>query len=619
MDDVFVLLDDCDATDFRPSSRLYTGYVRQHVCRDPGHLDDFWRQLDAEIAGGLHAALFVDYEWGARLIKAGHETLGAHDGTLRVLLFNQLQHLESVKVGAWLKARDGSETPSVAGVMSLTPTVDQDAFEADIGRILELISAGETYQVNYTYRLHARQFGSPVGFYRRLLSLQPVSFGCLAALPALEAHTADAPVTNWVLSCSPELFVRNESGRLITRPMKGTAPRERDAIGDDARGLWLSQDPKNLAENVMIVDLLRNDLGRISQTGSVKVPKLFALESYRTVHQLTSTVESQIRPKVSFPDVLRALFPCGSVTGTPKVHTMDLIARLETTPRGLYCGAIGWVDPATMPAMAPDFCLSVAIRTMQLGPVSHDTRAATLGVGGGVVIDSTPCSEFDETRVKARFLTQLDPGFTLFETLLLRAGKLRHLSLHMARLQHSAAALGFKFEEIQALRALQEEAQTLGDGGTHRVRLDLHHGGMVTVKSAPLEPFADKPVALLMAPNEVPTQESALLAFKTSLRSTYDAAIRLAIQQGAFDALFVNPQGMLTEGGRSSVFVKLQGRWYTPSLESGVLPGVMRSRVLALSHGIIEREIHGDELAYAQALAVCNALRGVLRAVLRPV
>jgi para-aminobenzoate synthetase/4-amino-4-deoxychorismate lyase len=188
----------------------------------------------------------------------------------------------------------------------------------------------------------------------------------------------------------------------------------------------------------------------------------------------------------------------------------------------------------------------------------------------------------------------------------------------LARLQTSAAALGFKFEASQAIRALQDHTRALGDGGTHRVRLDLHHDGMVTVKSAPLEPLPDQPVSLLMAPNPVPTQERSLLAHKTSLRSTYDAAIQAATRQGAFDALFVNPQGMLTEGGRSSVFVKLNGRWYTPSLESGVLPGVMRARVLALSPGMIEREIHSDELAHAQALAVCNALRGVLRAVLQP-
>ncbi len=614
MDDVFVLLDDCYATSLRPSSRLYTGFAHQHVCVDPQHLDAVWHLAEADIARGLHAAVFIDYEWGARLLHAGHRRLGPQEGVFRILLFNTLTHLDEVQVSAWLAERDGGAGPTPAGVMALQPSVSRSAFEEGIASILDLIRAGETYQVNYTYRLKGQQFGSPLGLYRRLRSVQPVAFGCLAALPPESANADDTDATRWVLSCSPELFVRNAGGHLTTRPMKGTASRGSGAPAEDAGPQWLSRDPKNRAENVMIVDLLRNDLGRISEIGSVKVPKLFAVETHSTLHQMTSTVESQILPDLGFADVLRALFPCGSITGTPKLHTMDLIADLETTPRGLYCGAIGWVDAPTSPRIAADFCLSVAIRTLQLGPAVHAMRSLTLGVGGGVVIDSTEASEFDETQVKARFLTGLDPGFSLFETLLLRHGNLRHLNLHMKRLQHSAAILGFRFDEAAIRQALQVHVRSLPAPQNHRVRLDLCHDGSVAIQAVLLEPLASVPVSLVWAATEVPVHERALLAHKTSLRQTYDAAIRQAMQQGAFDAVFVNPHGMVTEGARCTLFVKIDGQWCTPSLESGVLPGILRSRVLRMSPGIISRPIHKDELAHAQDFAVCNALRGVVRA-----
>ena len=613
-DQVFVLLDDCKATAGHPASRLYTGYAHLRVCADPQTLDTFWQEVEADMAAGLHAAVFADYEWGARLLQAGHQSLPANSGALRVLLFRSLQTLSAPQVEDWLARRDGSTAPSVAGVMALEPSVTRVEFEEGIHNILALIRAGETYQVNYTYRLQGQQFGTPTGLYRRLRAKQPVSFGCLAALPLADGSTPPAQDQTWVVSCSPELFVRNQGGHLTTRPMKGTAPRDFETKAEDVRGHWLSQDPKNLAENVMIVDLLRNDLGRISEIGSVKVPKLFAVETYSTVHQMTSTVESRIRPGLRFPDVLRALFPCGSITGTPKVHTMDLIAKLETRPRGLYCGAIGWMEPAQAGATVGDFCLSVAIRTMELGPMVNETRALTLGVGGGVVIDSTAGSEFDETLVKARFLTQLDPGFTLFETIRVRAGKALQMPRHLARLQRSAAALGFACDPLHWQQTVAQYVGTLAPAVQHRVRVDLSHDGSLALTSAALEPIARRPVTLVWAEDSVPPPERALLAHKTSLRTAYDTAIRQAMQQGAFDAVFVNAQGYITEGGRSSLLVRLDGVWYTPALQCGALPGVMRSRVLRLCPGVVERPIHRDELARAQDMAVCNALRGVLRA-----
>ena len=364
----------------------------------------------------------------------------------------------------------------------------------------------------------------------------------------------------------------------------------------------------------MIVDLLRNDLGRISEIGSVKVPLLFLVETYRTVHQMTSTVESRIRPEVDMPGVLRALFPCGSITGTPKVHTMDLIAELEDGPRGLYCGAIGWVEPGSAAQRCGDFCLSVAIRTLTLGATSGQKRPAVLGVGGGIVLDSTHGSEFEETRVKSRFLTEVDPGFTLFETLLLRKGRLRHRELHLARLTASAQALGFRLDAAHLRAQLAHYIAALAPETNYRVRLDLEHQGAVRLAHAVLDDLPRGPVRLVLAGEAVPAGELALLGYKTSLRTAYDRAIRAAVAQGAFDAVFVNDQGCVTEGARSTVLAKIDGQWWTPPLASGLLPGVMRTRLLRMRPGIGQKLLTLDDLYQAQELAVCSSLRGVLRA-----
>jgi para-aminobenzoate synthetase / 4-amino-4-deoxychorismate lyase len=402
MSEVFALLDDSHATRGDPLSRLYTGFEREHRCVDPATLDAVWAAVDADQRAGLHAVLLADYEWGAKLMKAGHAALAPDDAScLRVLMFRDLQRLASDEVAAWLASHGDVGT---CGVRNLVPSVDRAAFTQAIDRIHEAIRAGETYQVNYTYRLTGEAYGSPVDLYRRLRARQPVAFGALFALPD-EGRGA-----MHVLSCSPELFLRHDGGLLTARPMKGTAPRITAPESDSETARLLSLDIKNRAENLMIVDLLRNDLGRIAQTGSVKVPSLFAIEPYATLFQMTSTVNARVKPEVGFADLLRAVFPCGSITGAPKHHTMELIAGLESTPRGLYCGSIGWVDAPREGERIGDFCLSVAIRTLTLGAEDRGVRPARLGIGAGIVLDSRADDEFEECLLKARFLTGMTPG-----------------------------------------------------------------------------------------------------------------------------------------------------------------------------------------------------------------
>lgn len=607
--DCVALLDDRDATRARPSSRLYEGFVREHRCVDPVQLDAAWAQVDADLRSGLHAVLLADYEWGTKLLKAGVRP-GTESAPLRVLMFRTLKRLSRDEVDAWLAERDSSGADEAVGVMDLRPSVDRAEFTHAIAAIHEAIGAGETYQVNYTYRIDGAAFGSPIALYRRLRARQPVEYGAFIVLPD------GAPITH-VLSLSPELFLRHDAGRLTARPMKGTAARVAAPESDSESARLLAIDIKNRAENLMIVDLLRNDLGRLAQIGSVRVPALFAIEPYATVFQMTSTVQAQIRPEVGMPELLQAVFPCGSITGAPKHHTMELIAGLESTPRGLYCGAIGWLDAPRGEARIGDFCLSVAIRTLTLGAETEGVRPLRIGVGAGIVSDSRADDEFDECRLKARFLTGLDPGFELFETMLWEAGKgVRHLDRHLARLERSAQVLGFEFdrEALQAHVRSHLQANARGIPALARLRLALAHDGRVSLTHAPLAPLPAGPVGLLLGDDTLP-EARPLSAHKTTQRRAYDAGVRAAEQVGAFDTVFFNTAGRLVEGGRSNVFIRLDGRWWTPPLSDGALPGVMRGVLLAdPAWDAHERSLTRADLSRAEAIVVCNALRGALPA-----
>ncbi|MDT8838130.1 aminodeoxychorismate synthase component I [Paraburkholderia fungorum] len=620
---IFALLDDCDATAARRSSRLYTDFVHERVCVGAAQLELMCETVVADARRGLHAVVLADYEFGRHLLdgdqahRASNETQRG-DATLRFLLFERCEKLSRDDVDTWLVERDGGAAePSVAGTANVCASVDPTQFNEAIDAIHAALRAGDSYQVNYTYRLGFDVFGSPAALYRRLRARQPVPYGALIALPGDE----------WVLSCSPELFIEKEGAMLRARPMKGTAPRSADPVADRHAAEFLANDPKNRAENVMIVDLLRNDLSRVAQTGSVKVPALFSVEPYASVWQMTSTVHSTLRAGTSFAAIMRALFPCGSITGAPKHRTMQLIDELESTPRGLYAGAIGWLDvPASTASTANDttcgdFCLSVAIRTLTLSPAAQPgVLRGTMGVGAGIVLDSVAADEYAECQLKASFLTGAEPGFELFETMYATQEEgVRHLSRHLARLSASAAALGFRLDDENEIRAqITEKCAALPAHIPHRMRLALSKNGAVQLTAAVLTPLADSTVGVLLGPDHafpVMHADDPLLRHKTTHRAEYDRGWREAEARGAFDTLFFNERGELTEGGRSNVFVKLAGRWWTPPLESGVLPGIMRGVLLEdIDLHAAERVLTRIDVRNAEALLVCNALRGAVQA-----
>jgi para-aminobenzoate synthetase/4-amino-4-deoxychorismate lyase len=397
----------------------------------------------------------------------------------------------------------------------------------------------------------------------------------------------------------------------MTKPMKGTAK-----VGESSSE-ELHDDVKNRAENVMIVDLLRNDLSKISLPGSVKVPHLFEVQQHGDVLQMTSTISSTSKENLRLKELLLAIFPCGSVTGAPKKRTMELIQELESEPRNLYCGAIAWFDPSSDAGLG-DLGMSVVIRTLELEKNQH----FQMGVGGGITIDSESADEWHECQTKAGFLyalqNQAEP-IGLFETIRIEQGQACRLEMHLERISHSAKELKIKFDSNRAIRLIQETCSQLDAHLIHRMRLDLSAEGLLSLKTAVIQDLEPAPVLWandLLTDDTTMYSSDRLLGHKVTRRKLYDQAWLAAEKLGAFDALFVNEQGFVTEGGRSNVFIKKDGQWITPPLASGCLPGVMRSIILKDSkYQAIEKNISRFDVLNAEEVIFTNALRGIVKTI----
>lgn len=492
---------------------------------------------------------------------------------------------------AWFAVFDeplsGSMTlPEVAlPPTSWQPNIDRRRFDADIAAIRRAIGDGETYQVNHTLRLHARYAGDGLGLFQRLRSAQPNSY---AAYMDMGRRS--------VLSVSPELFFRRDGNVLTTRPMKGTVRRGRWPAEDDRLADWLRASEKNRAENLMIVDLLRNDLSRVAMPHSVRVPALFSIERYPTVLQMTSTVTAEVRPGVGLVDIFEAVFPCGSITGAPKAQAMEIIAKRETEPRGAYCGAIGLLKPGG------DAMFNVAIRSVTL---DNDRATATCGIGGGIIWDSTAGDEYAEALLKSRFLSADAAEFELLETLRLEGGDFVRLDLHMARLATSARHFCRPFDE---LRCREELAMFAADakGQTLRVRVQLDQAGGIDITSAAVPAMPPELATFALAGKPV-SRDSVWLYHKTTRREVYDQA--LAAQPGVFDVLLFNEEGEITEFTRGNVVLEIDGCQLTPRLDCGLLDGCLRRELLERGE-ICEAVLTQGDLRRARRVWFINSLRG---------
>ncbi|HGH6709406.1 bifunctional aminodeoxychorismate synthase component I/aminodeoxychorismate lyase [Neisseria meningitidis] len=578
-------------------AKRYQNHVESRFFR-PEELDALDGALQSGWQKGLHSVLFADYGFGLPLMGVDSE----RGGNLAMHWFADCADIDAA---SWL-AQHSDGLP--AGISTPQSSVSEADYLDHIRQIHEAIRRGDTYQINYTTRLHLQAYGNPVKLYQRLR--QPVPYAVLSHLPDAQGQSA------WTLCFSPELFLKiGSDGTISTEPMKGTAPILGDGQ-DERRAAELQADPKNRAENVMIVDLLRNDLGKIAQTGTVCVPEPFKVSRFGSVWQMTSTIQAQALPHTSFADILRAAFPCGSITGAPKKMSMQIIESLEAEARGLYTGSIGYLNPCSG-GLGFEGTFNVVIRTLSLTPLSDGIYQGVYGVGSGIVIDSDPAAEYRECGWKARFLNELRPNFGIFETLRAENGRCTLLDRHLCRLKTSAQALNLPLPD-GCENQIKQYIADLPDGA-FRIKALLASDG-ISLSRAVLNRLTDKQ-RVIISPTILPAQNY-LRRFKTTCRALFDQAWQTAETQGAFDSLFFNSDGILLEGGRSNVFVKYQGQWLTPSLDLDILNGIMRQAVLdepqkyLQTNQVIETHITQKTLQEAEEIRLSNALRGVFAAAL---
>jgi para-aminobenzoate synthetase/4-amino-4-deoxychorismate lyase len=554
---------------------LFADPVEVITCRKPAQLQKCFLQMENYREKGFYLAGFFAYELGYFL----EESLRRHCPKTDYPMLWFGVYPEPLRR---LPRDDKHETRSFFFSQPRL-AVDFRKYEKAIRKIKACIARGDTYQINYTSRYDFHFIGDIAGFYERLKQSQKVSYSALIHFDG-----------NAVISLSPELFFRVDTGGNITvKPMKGTSPLS-------ASSHWLSQDMKNQSENVMIVDLLRNDLGRICLPGSVKVKKLFEVEKYETLLQMTSTVTGRLRPQIKMIDMVKSLFPCGSVTGAPKIRSMKIISDLECGPRNIYTGAIGYFAPDGQSVF------NVAIRTIDLRRQSGHKYQARMGVGGGIVYDSRPKDEFEECRLKGQFLTGSMPEFGLIETMLLENGKMKYLSRHLQRLKKSASYFSIACPVDKIKTALNFYAAKLSS--SIRLRLLLKSDGHVFIQHQPAASLSAS--SLFIAVSERKTNSGdPFLYHKTTHRKLYDEEFKRYSARGYFDVVFQNEKEEITEGAISNIFILSKGRWYTPPLSCGLLNGIAR-HVMIRKLNAKEKIFYLKDLKSADQIVLTNSVRG---------
>lgn len=557
--------------------------VATHVATRLGEVPDVITSADRAARDGYWVALAVAYEAAAAfepaLTESRHVVPGFPLAWAQVFARGADTAPPAAAPAAHLEPRPAFE-PSCSGAEFVARVLDVQA----------LIASGDTCQVNLTFPMRAVSAPDPERWYTALRAAQRAPYG---AYLDMGRHA--------VLSLSPELFFERR-GRLVTvRPMKGTIGRGRWLAEDEALARELASSPKARAENVMIVDLLRNDLRRLAVPGSVHVPALFTPERYPTLWQLTSTVEANVPASATLLDLFRALFPCGSVTGAPKIRTMALIDRFETEPRGIYTGAIGFLRPGG------DCTFNVAIRTLV---VDRETGGVSLGVGAGITADSVPSHEYEESLLKAAF-AQGAPGapwdlarpFSLLETMRLEDGRIHRRAQHLARLDASARYFGRPCERVRVEAAL-DRAIAEHPASVWRARLLVDPGGAPSVACEPYTPDQDPwRVALAVGPVD---ERDPFLYHKTTRREVYDRARQS--RSHVEDVLLWNSRGEITEATLGNVVAEIDGARWTPPVSSGLLAGTFRAALLQQG-AIRDRVLTRAAVAQAPRLWIINSVR----------
>ena len=603
----FVLLDNSSGSD-RPSL-LFVDPIEVVEASQASEVNAALIKIETEISKGAHAAGFLSYELGYAL-EPRLNNLMPKEQSVPLLWFGIYDspiEMSGTEVEQWLENIALSESHKFSEV---SLAWEKAEYEKKFARVIDMIKQGDIYQLNLTFKSRFRLTGSPLTFYRDLRAKQRVAYGGIV-------DTGKATV----ISASPELFIELSDRTITTRPMKGTAPRAGSVDDDRKQREILSSDIKQRAENLMIVDLMRNDIGRISEMGSVNVTDLFTVETFKTLHQMTSGVSAKLRDGIDLKRLLEAIFPPGSVTGAPKIRAMELIRELETEPRGVYCGAIGRLSPNNTALF------NVAIRT----PTIMRGGRGEMGIGSGVVYDSQGANEYDECLLKMKFLTDAPKSFELIETMLHEPGDgIYLLERHLSRLSSSAKYFGFKFDNAAVRNAIHSAVdEHQGRRDYLRVRLTLSEAGHATVTTTKLEKPDDDSAGSICG---IPLKSNKVLKFaisetrldsrnpflyhKTTRRELYDREwAEYAERLGTDEVVYLNETGNVAEGSRTSVFVDInKDQLCTPPLSDGLLPGTLRAELID-SGNVVESQVTLEDLKNAKGIYLGNSVRGLVRAI----
>lgn len=583
----FVLIDDA-----RPSATGESGarlFANPHQILSCDHIDDVPQtrdRIEQAVADGHYVAGYMAYELGYALEPKLTPLLpDSRDGPLIWMgVFDAPVEVDDILFNTWAQA------PHSIGEMRTA--LKRDDYITQVNQIREHIRAGDVYQINHTFKQRFEFSGSPLSLYAHLRRKQRAHYGALIA-----------DGSQHILSLSPELFFETQNTVVRTRPMKGTAARGATPMDDDAQKHWLCHDEKSKAENLMIVDLLRNDLGRVALVGSVNVTDLFTVETYPTLHQMTSGVEARLRPGTGFKNLMDALFPCGSVTGAPKLKAMEIIHNLESEPRGVYTGAMGYIAPNK------DARFNVSIRTITL-----KNDAGEMGIGSGIVYDSDPASEWDECHLKADFLTKPHQPFELLETLLWeRETGFALLQRHLDRLQNSAAYFCYPYAQDRVVTALHDGVGAQ-DADTLRVRLLLDQDGVPNVEIKPLNALNESGELRFVLSNQTIDKTNPFVFHKTTNRAFYDDERKRQHEiTGCDEVVFLNEGGQITEGSITNIFIERDATLLTPPISCGLLNGTLRQNLIDAGSAV-EAVLKPDDLQQAERIWLGNSVRGLMPA-----
>lgn len=554
------------------------------IAKNLNELNYSLRELENKITEGLTGFSLINYEAGY-LLEEKLTGLFKNDSEIfKAILFEKVTEISSENLEINFDENDFNKF----GVNNFKANISKTDFKKNINKIKDYIEEGDTYQVNYTVKAGFNFEGNVISLFKTLIFNQSASYTAII-------HNDD----KIIISISPELFIEIDSDRNVTvKPMKGTIKRGKNINEDEIIYKKLAHCDKDKAENLMIVDLLRNDLGRISEYASVKVEKLFEIQKYESLYQMISTIKSRLRKNVTLGEIIKSTFPCGSITGAPKIRTMQIIHELEKEPRGIYTGSIGLhLNNKTI--------YNVAIRTIE---IDMNSGKSSIGLGSGIVWDSDPDEEYKETLLKSNFLTKPNPYFLIFETCLCSNNEISFLEDHLNRLKISSEYFLFNFQLDQIKSHINSELKILDALKNYRVKILLEKNGKIKIEISDA-PTIIESAKVIISDNTVDPEEK-FQYFKTTNRNLYNLEYAEYNRLGYNEVIYFNKFNYLAEGAITNIFVKINDNWYTPGIGCGILPGVYRNYFIRKNKTVKEENITIDELKNAEKIVLTNSLRG---------